>query len=169
MTKTFLALGSNIEPRQQFLTSAIRKLRETGVIQKIAPLYETAPYGNVDQPDFLNTAVILLTPLEPQQLLEKLKHIEADIGRRKREKWGPREIDIDIIFFGELIFNSPDLIIPHPDYRNRIFVLKPLVDLEQEFRAPDTGMTLQEMLRKCSDGTKIKFIQKNWVPDGIVF
>lgn len=166
MTAAYLALGSNLEPRELYLSRAISRLKALGNIQKIAPLYQSEPYGVTDQPQFLNSAVLLETELSPRELLHALKKIEQDLGRRKRRRWGPREIDIDIIFYGDKIIRESDLHIPHDDYRNRRFVLQPLRDLRPELTAPDTHETLRQLLKDCPDKSRLTLIKKLWVANG---
>ena len=101
MIPVFINLGSNVEPKLQYLTSAIDQFQTIGKITKIAPLYLTSPYGVTTQPDFLNSAFILSTNFLPLDLLTALKDIERKIGRIERFHWGPREIDLDIIFYNK--------------------------------------------------------------------
>lgn len=158
----FIALGSNVEPRQLFLIQAIDRLKTIGNIVKIAPLYESEAYGETEQQAFLNSAILLETALTPQALLASLKRIEKILGRQKRYRWGPREIDLDIIFYDQQIVSQNDLEIPHPDYRNRRFVLQPLVDLNAHFVAPDSKKTLFQLLKECHDETRIQQLKLEW-------
>lgn len=155
----FLALGSNLEPRRLHIGAAIEHLKSLGKVEKTAPLYESEPYGEANQPRFLNTALILQAELPPGELLAAIKRIEKAVGRRPRYRWGPREIDIDIIFYNRQIIREADLQIPHPDYRNRRFVLRPLVDLAPQFIAPDTNKTLREALRECPDTSELRLFR----------
>jgi 2-amino-4-hydroxy-6-hydroxymethyldihydropteridine diphosphokinase len=166
MIPVYLALGSNIEPREIYLSQAVKQLKMLGKIKKIAPLYESEPYGVADQPSFLNTAVLLETDISPLDLLRALKSIEHKLGRRNRYRWGPREIDIDIIFYGEKIIREKDLHIPHYDYQNRCFVLQPLMDLQPDFEAPDIHRPLSELYQDCPDNSQLKLLKKVWVVNG---
>jgi 2-amino-4-hydroxy-6-hydroxymethyldihydropteridine diphosphokinase len=164
MTPVFIALGSNIEPRLKYLTSAMAQLQKLGTVLKIAPLYRSGPFGIEDQPDFLNSACILSTNFLPLDFLKALKDIEKNLGRRKTFRWGPREIDLDIIFFGDRIINQEELIIPHPGFKERRFVLLPLVQMDADFIPPAENRTLKEILHGCSDETTLKLEKKNWYP-----
>jgi len=164
MIPAFVALGSNIEPRLKYLTSAVVQLEKLGTVLKIAPLYRSHPYGVEDQPDFLNSACILSTNFLPLDFLKALKDIEKKLGRRKTFRWGPREIDLDIIFLGDRIINEEELVIPHPGFRERRFVLLPLVQMDAHFIPPAENRTLKELLNDCSDETPIKLEEDNWYP-----
>ncbi|MBR3245400.1 MAG: 2-amino-4-hydroxy-6-hydroxymethyldihydropteridine diphosphokinase, partial [Parasporobacterium sp.] len=107
-------------------------------------ILETKAYGVTDQDDFLNMAVLLETSLTPYELLDVLHEIENELGRVRVIHWGPRTIDLDIIFFGDQILNDQDLTIPHPDYRNRDFVMKPLLEIVPDFVDPMTGRKVCE-------------------------
>ncbi len=124
----YLSIGSNLGERQQFLRAAVRLLQECAGVRnvKVSKLVETAPYGYTDQPAFLNGAIELETLYTPQELLIGIHKIEADLGRERVIHWGPRTIDLDIIFYDDEIVAEPDLIIPHIDMQNRLFVLEPL-------------------------------------------
>ena len=126
--KGYLSVGSNLGERQQFLQAAVNLLHECREIRKVkvSNLIETAPYGYTDQPPFLNGAVELETLFTPQELLHLLNKIEAELGRERLIHWGPRTVDLDIIFHDDEIIAEADLIIPHVDMQNRLFVLEPL-------------------------------------------
>ena len=126
--KVYLSVGSNLGERQQFLQAAVNLLHECIEIRKVkvSNLIETAPYGYTDQPPFLNGAVELETLFTPQELLHLLNKIEAELGRERLIHWGPRTVDLDIIFYDDEIIAEADLIIPHVDMQNRLFVLEPL-------------------------------------------
>ncbi|MBU1992755.1 MAG: 2-amino-4-hydroxy-6-hydroxymethyldihydropteridine diphosphokinase [Patescibacteria group bacterium] len=128
MTEVYLGLGSNIGDREGNLEKACEMV---GALKK-SSIHETEPFGVLDQPKFLNMVCKIETELSPRELLNHVKNIEKKIGRKKREKWGPREIDIDILFYGDIIVDEPDLQIPHPGISEREFVLKPLREI-----APD--------------------------------
>lgn len=137
MSIAFIGLGSNIGNKTQNLKSAIEKLKENQIeILNISSFYKTKPYGYTDQPEFLNAVVKIQTNLSPKELLKTLMKIERKLGRKRTIRWGPRTIDLDILFYDDLIINEKDLIIPHPDLHNREFVLKPLNEIEPEFIHP---------------------------------
>ncbi|MBA4179905.1 MAG: 2-amino-4-hydroxy-6-hydroxymethyldihydropteridine diphosphokinase [Anaerolinea sp.] len=145
MTKAVLALGSNLGDRLANLRAAVSMLEEAGleVIAK-SEVWETAPVP-ADQPPYLNAAVVAETGLEPLDLLRELKRIEHDLGRREGTRWGPRPIDLDILFYGDLALNSETLTIPHPRIAERAFVLAPLTDIIDE-PLPVLGKTAAELL-----------------------
>lgn len=167
MPEAVIAIGSNVGNRLWYLKKAVDQLHSIAKVLSVAPLYETTPYGFKEQPDFLNSVILMQTTLSPHDLLQRLKDIETAVGRKKREKWGPREIDLDIIFYDNLSLHSADLTIPHPDFRNRRFVLKPLNDIAPQWKSPLDGETVSEMLDKCIDETIIEMLESDWYPDGI--
>ena len=124
----YLSAGSNLGERQQFLRAAVRLLQECSEIRnlKVSKLMETAPYGYTAQPAFLNGAIELETLFTPQELLIVIHKIEAELGRERVIHWGPRTIDLDIVFYDDEIVAESELIIPHIDMQNRLFVLEPL-------------------------------------------
>jgi 2-amino-4-hydroxy-6-hydroxymethyldihydropteridine diphosphokinase len=152
----FLALGSNIEPRENYLALAILELGRVGVLLRASRIYETAPLGP-SQSNYLNQVVQLRTKLEPVELLVELKKIEKKLGRKRRERWGEREIDLDILLVQPLGLNStpgvaiwsPDLQIPHADMQHRRFVLAPLAELAPDFSHPVLGLSMCELLKLC--------------------
>ncbi|NIV72464.1 MAG: 2-amino-4-hydroxy-6-hydroxymethyldihydropteridine diphosphokinase [Calditrichae bacterium] len=161
-----MGLGSNIEPREVYLIQALLKVKYLGLLRSIAPLYESEPYGKTDQSKFLNTAAILETEILAEKLLKQLKKIEKSAGRKKRVRWGPREIDIDIIFYGQEIIRNQSLSVPHPDYKNRRFVLQPLADLNADFIPPDDHRTLSALLKECPDQSELNVWKKEWLHHG---
>jgi 2-amino-4-hydroxy-6-hydroxymethyldihydropteridine diphosphokinase len=143
----YLALGSNIGDREANLRNAVKRLDgdETRVTRR-SSLYETAPQELLDQPWFLNAVVEIETSLFPMQLLGRVRSIEREMGRRRVTPKGPRNIDIDILFYGRAIIASPELEVPHPRLAQRRFVLEPLAEIATDFRHPQTGKTANEML-----------------------
>lgn len=151
MEDVYIGAGSNLGDRRRNLKEAIRELKKQGIqIIKISPLYETKPWGVEAQPPFLNLVLYCRTGLEPLRLLECLKGIEEKLGRRETFHWGPRVIDLDILFYGTRIINEPSLTVPHPYLRERAFVLKPLSDIAGEFIDPLTGKTVKALLEGVS-------------------
>jgi len=148
MPDVFIALGSNVGDREVNIKTAIEKIRQRGIkVVKISDIIETEPYGYVDQPKFLNAVLQAETLLSPRELLNTLQEIEKEMGRERKIKWGPRNIDLDIIFYNGLIFNDEDLKIPHPDAHNRIFVIKPLAQIAEDFIHPVLKITVKEILK----------------------
>jgi 2-amino-4-hydroxy-6-hydroxymethyldihydropteridine diphosphokinase len=146
MTTIYLALGSNVGNSAQNLTKAIDLLSPALDNIQQAPLYISKAVGYTDQDNFFNTAISGQTELLPQALLQFIDEVEQQVGRVKRFKWGPREIDIDIIFYGNRVLEAENLTIPHPNFRERDFVLQPLVDLNGEMVDPVSQKTLRQLL-----------------------
>jgi 2-amino-4-hydroxy-6-hydroxymethyldihydropteridine diphosphokinase len=146
MTTVYLALGSNIGDSPANLRKAFELLQAFLSDINQAPVYKSRAVGYTDQPDFLNTAINGQTDLEPLELLSAIKTIEQQIGRTQTFRWGPREIDIDIIFYGDRLMRTDELTLPHPAFRERDFVLQPLVDLNPELTDPLSGKRVQELL-----------------------
>ncbi len=142
----YLALGTNLGDRLAKLRAAIKALSpEINVIAK-SKVYETPPWGYENQPAFLNMAVKCETNLEPESLLKRLKQLEVQLGREQSFRWGPRLIDIDILFYDNLILKSESLTIPHPRLHERAFVLVPLTDIASDFIHPVFKKTIKELL-----------------------
>jgi 2-amino-4-hydroxy-6-hydroxymethyldihydropteridine diphosphokinase len=136
----YLGLGSNVGNRESHLSDAIDDLREHGVqVEAVSSLYETEPVGEIlDQPDFLNAAVRIRTSLEPEELLDVCKAIEAKHGRAfGGPRHGPRAIDIDLLLLDDLELSTDRLTLPHPEVTSRRFVLVPLLELDPELHLPD--------------------------------
>lgn len=148
MPKVFLGLGTNVGDRQENIRRAIALLGERIADMRAAPVYISRAVGYADQPDFLNTAVSGDTELAPEELLGFIKKTEQSVGRVARFRWGPREIDIDILFYDNLVYASETLEIPHPRLHERDFVLRPLCDLESELVHPRYQKTIAELLAK---------------------
>jgi 2-amino-4-hydroxy-6-hydroxymethyldihydropteridine diphosphokinase len=131
MTRAYLALGSNVGERESYLAKARSALESEGVaILRSSSVQDTAPVGVVDQPRFLNQVLKVDTSLPPRALLNTVKDIEHRLGRRPTRRWGPREIDIDILRYDDLVVDEPGLRIPHPELENRTFLLKLLHEVE---------------------------------------
>lgn len=145
--RAYLSLGSSEGDRQGYLDKALKMLDETSGIKvkKVSKYIETAPYGGVAKNKFLNCAAEIETYLSPNQLLLEIHRIEAACGRVRKEHWGDRTLDIDIIFFGNEIIFSQDLIIPHPEYSKRDFVVKPLKEIAPEFICPDKKIKIKDL------------------------
>ncbi len=148
MSVVALSLGSNLGDRLQILRKAVDSLKKMGfVITASSDVFETPPWGVKDQPRFLNACVLAETRLSPEETLAAVKAIEESLGRTRTWKWGPRLIDLDIIFYDSLILKTPELTIPHPEMARRAFVLLPLAQAAPYWRHPETGFTAEEMAR----------------------
>lgn len=145
MATIYLALGSNVGIGDQQFDDTIAALREQLTNIRQAKRYTSKAVGFIDQPDFLNTVIEATTTLSPKDLLSFTQVTEQAIGRIRRFRWGPREIDIDIIFYDDVIVNEPDLILPHPRFAERDFVLKPLCDLNPDGIDPISRKTVHEL------------------------
>ncbi|HZE87540.1 MAG TPA: 2-amino-4-hydroxy-6-hydroxymethyldihydropteridine diphosphokinase [Methylomirabilota bacterium] len=147
----FLALGSNIENKKENINKAIKLLEKHVKNISVAKLYETKPMYLEQQDTFLNTVLKGETKLSPIELLNFAKQLEKQIGRKERFRNGPREIDIDILFYNNLIFKNETLQIPHPKIAERDFVLKPFMDLDSNFIHPVLKKTIQEIFNKSGE------------------
>lgn len=148
MYTIFLGLGSNVGDKKKNLEKTIEKLREKISDINISKFYETEPWGYTQQDKFLNAAIRGKTFLSPSKLLKFIKLIEKELGRVKRFKWGPREIDIDILFYDNLVFKDNVITIPHPFIQERKFVLEPLMDLDPSFIHPVFKQTVRQLYEK---------------------
>ncbi len=147
MKTGYLGLGSNIGNREANLREALERLESDGIrVVRRSSLYETEPRDLRDQPWFLNAVVEVETDLFPLQLLAHIQNVERAMGRRRMTPKGPRNIDIDILFYGRSVINAADLEVPHPRIAQRRFVLEPFSEIAPEFRHPLSGKTAREML-----------------------
>ncbi|EMN5548501.1 2-amino-4-hydroxy-6-hydroxymethyldihydropteridine diphosphokinase [Enterobacter cloacae] len=148
MTLAYIAIGSNLASPLEQVNAAVQALGEIpqSRIVAVSSFYRTPPLGPQDQPDYLNAAVVLDTALDAETLLDNTQRIELQQGRvRKAERWGPRTLDLDIMLFGNEVINTPRLIVPHYDMKNRGFMLWPLFDVAPDLTFPD-GIPLREIL-----------------------
>ena len=143
----YLGLGSNVGEREEMLQAAIDRLQSRELrILRVSSVYETEPQGRRNQRWFLNLVVEAETDLFPRQLLGRIAKIEQQLGRRRMLANGPRTIDIDILFYGNFVVETPELKIPHPRFAERRFVLAPMVELAPELRDPVSRRTMRELL-----------------------
>lgn len=151
MILCYLGLGSNVGDRAGMIARAVVCLVSGGavVLRKMSGLYITEPWGRTDQPDFVNAAAEVETHLAAGDLLAEAKRIEGCLGRRGRARWGPREIDIDILFYGGQVVQEEGLVIPHPLVRERVFVLAPLAEIAPGLVDPETGLEVGAYLEEA--------------------
>lgn len=146
--RAYVAVGSNMGGREEYIAGALSALKEHPLIEvkKISHIVETRAYGGVEQGDFLNGMLEIETILGPRELLDALHEIENEAGRERTVHWGPRTLDLDIVFYDRMCMESEDLVIPHPDMENREFVLGPLREIAPFLRHPVNGKTVSAML-----------------------
>ena len=153
MPLVYVGFGSNIGDRLAYIRSAIHALSETeGItLQKISSIYQTDPVGYETQAQFLNGVAAIQTDLPPLCLLHTLKNIETEVGRQHRIRWGPREIDLDILIYGDLCLHTEQLVIPHPEMHLRRFVLIPLAEIAPDLVHPVLKESVQTLLARLDD------------------
>lgn len=159
MRQIILIIGGNIGDRLSLITQAKQLLEEKiGKINLISSLYETEAWGGVSKGNYLNQILILESELSAEQVLDKALQIEKVLGRQRDIKWGNRTMDIDILFYGDQIFDTYDLKIPHPYLHLRRFVLEPLAEIAPDFVHPILKLTSAELLQNCEDDSIVKII-----------
>ncbi len=157
MAKVLLSLGSNQGDRINYLAAAIYYIHKlVGKVLITAPIYETAAWGKTDQHAFLNTCVLIETKFPPVFLFRQLKLIEQILKRSGKERWGPREIDIDILLFEDLIISNQTVQIPHIAMQDRKFVLQPAAAICANWRHPFLQKTMRQLLNICPDTLEVK-------------
>jgi 2-amino-4-hydroxy-6-hydroxymethyldihydropteridine diphosphokinase len=157
MKRVFIGLGSNIGDRLGFLRSAVHELErlpETSV-HRLSSIYETEPVGKKDQPFFLNMVVECRTNLDAVVIHSECKAIEQRIGRTTSARWGPREIDLDLLYFGGECITRDELLVPHPEIAQRKFVLVPMAEVAPEFVDPARMCSIKQLLDSCMDASTV--------------
>ena len=148
MTRVAIALGSNLGDREGYLRSAIAALQPSLSNLRVSTFHDTAPVGVGPQPTFLNATAVGETSLAARALLDTLLAVERDLGRERPFPGAPRTVDLDLILYGDAVIDeAPSLIVPHPRFRERRFVLEPLAEIAPDWRDPVTGQTVEELLR----------------------
>lgn len=147
-SRAFVALGSNLGDKRAYLDGAVEALRSDPCVRvkRVSSYRVTAPYGGVEQDDFLNGAVEIETLYAPEELLDALHAIEQAARRERLVHWGPRTLDLDVLFYEDLVQDDPALTIPHPDLQNRDFVLEPMAELAPRLVHPVLGRTMEQLL-----------------------
>ena len=157
MKGIYLLLGSNLGNREQILDKArILVNNRIGRVITSSSIYATKAWGIEDQPDFLNQVIEIDSHAAPEKVLALACDIEANLGRKRKIKWGSRIIDIDILYFGDVIVESEHLKIPHPEIQNRNFVLAPMMEIAPDFIHPKLCKTQKELWEQCLDKLKVK-------------
>ncbi len=149
--KVFILLGSNEGDRILFLKKAIQELESLGKLIQVSSIYETEPWGKMEQANFLNCVLEMQTTLSAENLLTQILSIENFLGRERKTKWQARTIDIDILYFGDEVIQTEHLQVPHPFLHQRRFTLVPLVEIAPDFLHPILKKTNQELLNECKD------------------
>jgi 2-amino-4-hydroxy-6-hydroxymethyldihydropteridine diphosphokinase len=157
----YLGLGSNVGNRRQNILSGIGLItKHIGKVARKSHLYETEPWGKPDQDSFINQVVMVNTTLDPRQLLEAITKIERELGRERKEKWGPRTLDIDILLYGKRIIRDKGLEIPHPEMHLRGFVLAPLMEIDPELVHPVLGQQIDQLYMDCEDPSDVVMLDE---------
>ena len=152
MNTAYLLIGGNLGDRAAYLQLAVKHIEALcGKITSSSSIYETAAWGNTNQPAFYNQAIQLMTPMAPEDLLEQLLAIELEMGRVRSQKYGPRTIDLDILMIDDKVLDTPNLTIPHPQLQHRRFALLPLAEIAPSLRHPVLDKTVSELLANCTD------------------
>ena len=156
MNKVYLLIGGNMGDRMANLAEAIHLInQEIGPIQLTSSIYETAAWGNTNQPDFLNQALMLETLLDAETVMRQLLNIEIGMGRKRDIPMGPRTIDLDIMYFNDLVIDNELITIPHPKIAERRFVLMPLAEIAPQFLHPVLNKTNEALLKDCGDSLAV--------------
>ena len=158
--KAFIGIGSNLGVPAENCQKAIRLIRATPDIDVEAQssLYKSEPVGNKDQNWFVNAVVAIKTSLSPEALLEAILIIEKKFGRKRRKKWGPRIIDLDLLLYEDQVRNTNDLTLPHPEISNRRFVLLPFSEIAGDYLHPQENKSIQDLLRELPPTPQVKII-----------
>lgn len=166
----FVSIGSNLGNREGYLNDAIHFLELVDGVRvvRVSSIYETEPLYFAQQPRFLNMVAELSTTLSPHELLSVTQEIEMRLNRVRVIPKGPRTIDIDLIFYGEEIIDSDLLQVPHPNFRERKFVLEPLNEIEPDFICPGGDMSVNRLLKDCQDSSEVSFYSEHILEEAIV-
>lgn len=163
MNKAVILFGTNMGERFISLDKAAQEVNhKLGKIIQRSSVYETAPWGNTDQEPFLNQVVVIESVLSAEQMMNQILLIEEKLGRRKTIKWGPRIIDIDILFFNDEIISTENLVVPHPGLHQRKFTLVPLAEIMPDYVHPVLKKTISVLLNELNDPLEVKKISPNF-------
>ena len=157
----YLHLGSNVGDRKVMLLNAIDAIHQhIGKVVKKSSIYETEPWGLVDHPNFYNLAIEVLSKLSPEEVCLTTKDIEKEMERKKEIHWGPRNIDIDILYCDDIILKSEKLTIPHPHIYDRNFVLIPMMEIAGDFIDPVKNLSIDELYEDCRDTNEVFILEE---------
>jgi len=164
MPIVYLSFGSNVGNRKKYIEEALEFLRKNASIKikSVSSLYETEPVGYENQDWFINGALELETEISPDELLKLVKTVEEKIGRQKTFRWGPREIDLDILLYGQKCIDTPELVIPHPRMHKRKFVLIPLAEIAPDVIHPVFQKTIGQLLKDISKGRGVGHVVQDF-------
>lgn len=165
VNRSFIGFGSNLDNRLDYISKALELLDDTEKckVVKVSSMYESKPYGYTEQNNFLNCVAEISTELDLKDLLKVTKEIEQKIGRQQREKWGPREVDLDILFFNDMIYSDEKLTVPHKDVLNRDFVLVPLCEIAPGFIYPGENKKVCDLSKDQLDKNIIRKLEFNFI------
>ena len=161
MAIVYIGIGSNLGDSKGNIQKAIKMMEQDGILKQMqtSSVYLTEPIGPKKQPDFLNLVVKGKTDLAPFELFDSLLKIEKKLGRKKREKWGPREIDLDILFYDDITVKEKNLNIPHSEIENRKFVLVPLAEISPDLKHPISNKSVKDLLKHTKDQSKVELCE----------
>ncbi len=161
LERVFIGIGSNMGRRAANCHIAIEALGTSGPVRiiSVSPLYETAPWGVPGQRPFVNVVMEIRSAIGPMALLGLLKSLEYALGRRRGPRWGPRVIDLDLLFFGRCVMDTPALTIPHPRLQKRAFVLLPMAGIAPDFIHPVLGVSMRALLSRLKGGQGMRWVQ----------
>ena len=156
VTQLFLSLGGNLGNTREIFEGAYPLIEKNiGKISVYSSIYQTEAWGPIPQADFLNQVVLVSTVLKPEACLTELLEIERHFGRERKARWGPRTLDLDILFYADIVIAESDLSIPHPRIAERKFILTPMVEIAPSFEDPTTGLSMSALLQNCPDNSQV--------------
>jgi 2-amino-4-hydroxy-6-hydroxymethyldihydropteridine diphosphokinase len=156
ITQLFLSLGGNLGNTREIFEGAYPLIeKKIGKISVYSSIYQTEAWGPIQQSDFLNQVILVSTVLKPEACLTELLEIEREFGRERKERWGPRTLDLDILYYGDVIIAESDLSIPHPRIAERKFILTPLAEIAPLFEDPVSHKSMVTLLADCPDNSQV--------------
>ncbi|MCB0640504.1 MAG: 2-amino-4-hydroxy-6-hydroxymethyldihydropteridine diphosphokinase [Phaeodactylibacter sp.] len=159
----YIGLGSNLQDRIGQLARAVKAIEtQIGPVLERSSIYESEAWGLEAQDNFMNAAIEVRSALDPRAILDRLLAIELQMGRRRKEKWGPRLIDLDLLFYQDRIIQEADLVVPHPQLHLRNFVLIPMLEIAPDWVHPIYQRSIEELYWQAPDAGEVYIFQKNW-------